>query len=178
MGGSRVNKWRQTLNIFVVFIVSGFWHGANWTFLLWGALNAVYILPLVLLKYNRKHTNQVAENTLFPNFKELIQMVVTFFITIIAWILFRANDLNEALHYLKIIFSKSLLKIPEIHPKFMLILITVLIIVEWFQRDKQHALQLNHKGNTRIIRWFAYLTIIFVIIVFGGTQQEFIYFQF
>jgi len=180
LGGSRGRAWMKIRNIFVIFIVSGFWHGANWTFIIWGALNAIYFLPLMLLKKNRINTDVIAKGALFPSIKELFQIGITFFITVIAWVFFRADSLQHAFLYLNNIFSKSIFSIPEIHPMKYLVLVIVFVIVEWLQRDKQHALYLDNI-NVKIpkfIRWGIYYSIIFIIIWFGGKQQEFIYFQF
>ena len=90
LGGSKGGLSMQIRNTLIIFIVSGFWHGANWTFIIWGTLNALYILPLVVFNLNRKNTNIVAENSFLPSVKEVLQMVLTFAITTLAWIFFRA----------------------------------------------------------------------------------------
>ncbi|MDC0652473.1 MBOAT family protein, partial [Flavobacteriaceae bacterium] len=97
LGGSRGGTWMKVRNTFAIFLVSGFWHGANWTFIIWGALNAIYFLPLLLTNNNRKNLGVVAEGKLLPSFKELIAMLTTFMLTIFAWIFFRAEDLNHAI---------------------------------------------------------------------------------
>jgi D-alanyl-lipoteichoic acid acyltransferase DltB (MBOAT superfamily) len=88
LGGSRGGTWMKVRNTFIIFIVSGFWHGANWTFIVWGALNAIYFLPLLLTKKNRQNMEVVAENSFLPSLKEFGQMTVTFALTIIAWVFF------------------------------------------------------------------------------------------
>ena len=100
LGGSKGGIQMRIRNTFIIFVVSGFWHGANWTFIVWGALNAIYFLPLLLMKKNRVNTNQVAEGRYLPNFKELYQMLFTFFITLIAWVFFRADNVLHAISYL------------------------------------------------------------------------------
>ena len=101
LGGSKGGTAMKVRNTFIIFIVSGFWHGANWTFIFWGALNAVYFLPLLLLNKNRKNTNNIAENRLFINLRELYQVAVTFILTIFAWIFFRASSITHAFSYIK-----------------------------------------------------------------------------
>jgi len=178
LGGSKVGNIAKVRNTFIIFVVSGFWHGANWTFIVWGFINALYFLPLLLFKKNRINTDQVAENKLLPSFKEFLQMGTTFFITLIAWVFFRAENIQHAFSYLAGIFSKSLFSMPERHPKDVIILLVLFVVVEWIQRDKQHALQIDTIKIPRFLRWSLYYGIIMVIHLMGGTQQEFIYFQF
>jgi len=96
LGGSRGSRLIVTRNIFIIFVVSGFWHGANWTFLVWGALNAVYFLPLMLTNKNRSNTDTVAQNKYLPSTKETLQMGLTFLLTIIAWVFFRSESVGHA----------------------------------------------------------------------------------
>ena len=178
LGGSKGGTWKKVRNTFVIFVVSGFWHGANWTFVIWGFINALYFLPLLLLKKNRVNTDQVAEGKWFPSIKELFQMGTTFFITLIAWVFFRSENVSHAFSYLSGMFSKSLFSIPQRHPIELMILIGIFVLVEWFQRDKQHALEIDSIKIPRVFRWALYYSIILVIQNMGGVQQEFIYFQF
>ena len=178
LGGSKGGTWKKVRNTFVIFVVSGFWHGANWTFVIWGFINALYFLPLLLLKKNRVNTDQVAEGKWFPSIKELFQMGTTFFITLIAWVFFRSENVSHAFSYLSGMFSKSLFSIPQRHPIELMILIGIFVLVEWFQRDKQHDLEIDSIKIPRVFRWALYYSIILVIQNMGGVQQEFIYFQF
>jgi D-alanyl-lipoteichoic acid acyltransferase DltB (MBOAT superfamily) len=178
IGGSRGTKAQAVRNTFIVFIVSGFWHGANWTFIIWGFLNALYFMPLLLSNKNRLHLDHPAQGKLAASFKEMIQITTTFMLTLLAWIFFRSASVTDAWQYLEGIFYYSLLSLPEIRPSNILILILIFIIIEWIQREKQHALQIDTLKPTRPIRWVVYYSIIIAIGVFGGTQQEFIYFQF
>ena len=178
LGGSHGGVWEKVRNTFIVFLVSGFWHGANWTFVAWGLLNAIYFLPLLLLNQNRKNTDTVAEGKWLPSIKEFAQMAFTFLITTLAWIFFRAKSIGDAFGYLQGIFSKSIFSIPTIRPVSTLILIVFFILLEWLQRDKQHALQMDGIKIPRLVRWAGYYALVNVIFIFGGKQQEFIYFQF
>ncbi len=178
LGGSRIGKEKVIRNVFIVFLVSGMWHGANWTFLMWGMLNAIYFLPLLLLKQNRKHTNNVAEGKVFPSITELAQMSLTFFLITIAWVFFRSETVSDAFMYLQEIFSFSLFSPPEAYSIEIIILIFVLLVVEWLQREKQHALDFNKLNIPCLLRWGIYYTLIIIILLFSGQQQEFIYFQF
>ena len=178
LGGSKGGLWMKVRNTFIIFLLSGFWHGANWTFLAWGLINALYFLPLLLFERNRLNTNIVAEGRSMPSLKEFLQISSTFFLTTIAWIFFRAKSMGAAIGYLKGIFSLSLFSIPTVFPKQVLTLLVLFILLEWIQRDKQHVLQLNGMEIPRVFRWVAYYTIFVITILFGGQQQEFIYFQF
>ncbi len=180
LGGSRGSNWKKIRNIFIIFIISGFWHGANWTFIVWGTLNALYFLPLMLLKKNRIHTNTVAEKRLLPNLKELFQMSITFILTVLAWVFFRAKNIDQALHYLSGIFSKSLFSLPEhIHNlRSVLLLILLFTIIEWIGRHEAYAIAKLGYSMKKPIRYAIYYAIIIAILWFSGEQQQFIYFQF
>ncbi len=182
LGGSRGSNLLKIRNIFIIFLVSGFWHGANWTYIFWGGLHALYFLPLMLLNKNRENIGVVAENQLFPSLKDTFAMILTFSLTLFAWIFFRAENLMHAFSYIGEIFSSSLFSLPENFGgwKALITLIGVIIFMsaEWLQRDKQYALDLSLIRVGRWVRWGIYLTIILAIISFGGQQQEFIYFQF
>ncbi len=177
LGGSKGGVMMKVRNTFIIFIVSGFWHGANWTFIAWGALNAIYFLPLLLFNKNRVHTDIIAKNTILPSLYELFQMLITFSITILAWVFFRANSINHALLYLKGIFSFSFLSLPELFPIPIIILIALFVSVEWIGRKGQYGIENIVKLN-RFIRWGVYFLIIFILFRFTGSEQEFIYFQF
>ena len=178
LGGSRGGTWMKVRNTFIIFLVSGFWHGANWTFIVWGALNAIYFLPLLLLQRNRKNLDVVAQGKWFPSLKEVLQMGITFFITIIAWVFFRAENVSQAVDYLARACNASLFTIPEIRPRDLAVLIIVFFVLEWQGRHDAHALE--HLGNkwSRPLRWAFYYGIAMVIFLFAGKEQEFIYFQF
>lgn len=179
LGGSRGGNWMRIRNTFIIFVVSGFWHGANWTFLFWGFLNACYFLPLLLLNLNRKNTDTVAENRWLPNLKELFQMGITFFITVIAWIFFRAASIGDAFEYLGYMFTPSLLSKPDVFSIKLFYILCLFVVMEWTQRTKQHGLELDEGVRIpRMLRWSFYYALILAISWFGGSQQEFIYFQF
>jgi D-alanyl-lipoteichoic acid acyltransferase DltB (MBOAT superfamily) len=182
LGGSRGGTWMKIRNTFIIFIVSGFWHGANWTFIVWGALNAIYFLPLMLLNKNRENTGVVAQGKYLPSVKDFFKILLTFGLTVFAWVFFRAESIGHALNYLSTIFSKSLFTIPDFDGMktalITILLIIVFIIIEWFGREEQYAIaNLNEKWG-KSIRWLFYYSLIFAIFYFGGKQQQFIYFQF
>ena len=183
LGGSRGSKWMQIRNVFIIFIVSGFWHGANWTFIVWGALNAVYFLPLLLAKKNRSNLDVIAEGRLIPGIREFSGMAITFGLTLLAWVFFRAQNLGHAFSYLGEIFSSSFLTIPAAKSFTVLNLLMIpciflLFFVEWMGRKTEYGLEKFGLNWPRPLRWAFYFGIIFTLFVFAGTEQEFIYFQF
>jgi D-alanyl-lipoteichoic acid acyltransferase DltB (MBOAT superfamily) len=178
LGGSKGSTSNQIRNVFIIFLVSGFWHGANWTFIVWGGLNALYFLPLLIFKRNRVNTNIVAEESVLPNFKEFSEMLITFFLTVIAWIFFRSNSISEAMDYIYKLFDITFLSIPEIRPTFLFVLLFVFIIIEWAGRRNLFAIEKMWFRYPRPVRLFMYYLIVMIIFLYGGKEQEFIYFQF
>lgn len=178
LGGSRGSTALKVRNTFVIFLVSGFWHGANWTFIIWGALNALYFLPLLLSQNNRKHLDIVGSNGNPIKLKELLKILLTFGLTVLAWVFFRAENLEHALHYFAEIFSTSLFSLPEILPKATLILLLLFLVIEWLGREDQFALQQIGLKWRRPLRYLMYLSQIAALFWFGGKEQQFIYFQF
>ena len=179
LGGSRGGKWQAIRNTFIIFLVSGFWHGANWTFLVWGVFHALLFMPLLLLQRNRKNTNTVAEGRKLPKVKEVFQMGTTFLLVVIGWIFFRAESIGVAVDYIGRLFDWNFFSIPERGFKKILPMLFVLIIVEWIQRDKRHGLQFTSISlKYAIFRWTFYIVLLFKIYWYKGDSQEFIYFQF
>lgn len=178
LGGSRGDTWFKARNIIIIFVVSGFWHGANWTFLAWGLINGLYFLPLMILNKNRQNLDIVAKGKIFPSLRELLQILFTFIITCIAWVFFRADSISSAFQYIGIMLSSSTLSKPIAPPFGVIALTAFMVIIEWLQRDKQHGLEFGTVMPSRFFRWGIYYGIIFAIFWFGGKQQEFIYFQF
>lgn len=178
LGGSRGGLFNKIKNTMIIFVVSGFWHGANWTFIVWGALNAVYFLPLLLMKKNRTNIEIVAQGKVLPSVKEFFAILYTFAITLFAWIFFRADNVTHAFNYIREIFSYSFFTAPQILPKSIFILLTFFISIEWLGRENQYAIEnINLKFPT-IIRWGFYYAIAMMIFLFAGKEQQFIYFQF
>lgn len=190
LGGSRGGKLKSIRNTFIIFIVSGFWHGANWTFIVWGTLNAIYFLPLLLTNRNRKNLDIVAQDRKLPSLREFGGIVITFSLTVFAWIFFRAESIGHAIEIFLKIFSRTLFTIPveEIkylsngyHIIYVVIIIASFVAVEWLQRDKDHPLLFSPEKrilSSPIVRWLLYYFIIFMLFYFPGGQVTFIYFQF
>ena len=178
LGGSHGGTWMKVRNTFIIFIVSGFWHGANWTFIVWGALNAIYFLPLLLTNNNRNNLETVAQGKLLPSLKEFSLILFTFGLTVFAWIFFRAENIGHAISYISEIFSSSLFTIPVVRPRNLILLIIVFVFIEWLGREEQYAIQnLGFKWKRPLLYVF-YYAIIIAIFWFGGKEQQFIYFQF
>ena len=182
LGGSRGGTWMKVRNTFIIFLVSGFWHGANWTFIVWGGLNALYFLPLLLLNKNRIHTDIIRTGRIFPSAKEFVQIASTFGLTLLAWIFFRAKNIDHALSYLDTIFSRSIFEIADMPDKMMaaktMVLISFMILIEWLGREDQFGIEIIGLNWKRTLRWTFYIFTVFLIFWFQGDQQEFIYFQF
>lgn len=175
LGGSRGSLKIKIRNVFVIFLVSGFWHGANWTFIIWGGLNALFFLPLLLRKKNRNNLGEVAAHSFLPSFKELFQILSTFTITTFAWIFFRASSLKEALNYIAGIFDFSNFFPDFLRHKKVLPLLILFIILEWFSRKQEYAIVLDKK-----YRVVFYLVFTFLILYYASVEEKssFIYFQF
>jgi D-alanyl-lipoteichoic acid acyltransferase DltB (MBOAT superfamily) len=183
LGGSRVKKAKNIRNVFIVFAVSGLWHGANWTFLIWGILNAIFFLPLLLLDTNRNHLDIVAKGKLFPSFKELMAILSTFGITMLAWVFFRAESLTHAISYLDSMFNLDLFSIPHIMDmpkvKISLVLLTLFVCIEWLGREGAFAIDVLEKKLNGVQRLILYSFIVFLIGMYSPTSENpFIYFQF
>ncbi|MFD0933331.1 MBOAT family O-acyltransferase [Psychroflexus salinarum] len=178
LGGSRVTTKLKVRNIFIIFLVSGFWHGANWTFIIWGGLNAVYFLPLMLTNKNRTYTGDIAENASLPSLKELKGMFVTFILTVFAWIFFRAENLSHALNFIGRIFTEHTFSMPSIRPTDLFVLLFVFFLVEWVGRKNEFAIEKLVLYDFNYLKYPFYIIIFICIFVFQGSKQEFIYFQF
>src|SRR5690554_1864011 len=178
LGGSRGSQGNQIRNVFIIFIVSGFWHGANWTFIVWGALNALYFLPVLLRKKNRVYTGDIAPGRFLPSLREFGGMLLTFFLTLIAWVFFRAETVSHAFHYLENMFSSSLFSFPQIAPLDILVLIGLFLLVEWQGRSEAFALSNLDKKVPALGRYAIYYGILICLFYFSGEPQAFIYFQF
>jgi len=182
LGGSRGSNLMKIKNTFIIFIVSGFWHGANWTFIIWGLLNAIYFLPLLLSQKNRNHLDVVAQGKIFPSFFDVFKILSTFFLTVVAWVFFRAENLAHAFLYLKGMFSPDLFMLPQYNDPLafyrLTFFILLLLIIEWFGRDYKHALENLQFRLSRVPRFVIYFILLTIILIFAGGKQDFIYFQF
>lgn len=181
LGGSRGNSLLKIRNTFIIFIVSGFWHGANWTFIVWGVLNAVYFLPLLLTKKNRNHIDIVAKGKLLPSLKEFLLMLTTFGLTLIAWIFFRADNIEHAFEYIAGICTNPgsfLLISTYLDYILILALIVSFLVIEWLGRSEEFAIANVSNIPFRSISFLVYFMLFMSILLLSGGKQEFVYFQF
>ena len=184
LGGSRCAQWKVIRNTFIVFGVSGLWHGANWTFVVWGLYHGCLIVLYKLLHVNTKDKDILAAGRRLPSLKELSRVVVTFGLAVVGWVIFRAENISQAWDFVSRMFLTAF---DDFHPRlgsistFMAILL--LIVVEYLQRDKVHVLQFcsgNRLFRYAVARWTVYLAMLVAIFYFyfNTVSQEFIYFQF
>jgi D-alanyl-lipoteichoic acid acyltransferase DltB (MBOAT superfamily) len=182
LGGSKGGTFMKVRNTIIIFFVSGFWHGSDWKYIVWGLLHALYIMPSIIFKINRNNLEIVAKGRYLPNFKEFISITITFILTVFAWIFFRAENTRHAIRYISEIFSGSLLtlpKFPGIGDAIPIVFLTSgFIIIEWIGREKQYAMETLNKNWPKAVRWMIYYGIILIIVHFAGKKQQFIYFQF
>jgi alginate O-acetyltransferase complex protein AlgI len=129
----------------------------------------------MLLNRNRNNTGTIAEGKLLPGWRDIVNILITFSLTLLAWIFFRAENLHHAFSYIGNIFTREFFTIPSDYKTYIPYII-VLFVAEWFQRTKKHALEIE--GLPRMLRWIIYYVIIYFIFNKGGNQETFIYFQF
>ena len=178
LGGSKGGMWMKVRNTFIIFLVSGFWHGANWTYIIWGGLNAIYFLPLLILNKNRTNLEIVAKGKLLPSAREFARILITFSLTVFAWIFFRAASVGDAIKYITEIFSSPFFTYPSQLNNPFILLICLFLMVEWIGREHQYALGSPKIAFPKFVRWSFYYALVFGIWYFGGSEQQFIYFQF
>lgn len=183
LGGSKGGNRMRIRNTLIIFLVSGFWHGANWTFIIWGGLNALFILPSIIFKTNRKHLDIVAQDRILPNFRELWQMSLTFIATVFCWIFFRSPTIEFAFDYIKQIFSKDFF-IPFFHYSelkesvYIIILTFFFMIIEWVGRQNNYGIEKIFLKSPAFVRIGFYYVLVLLILMYSGREEEFIYFQF
>lgn len=178
LGGSRGSKATILRNVAIIFLVSGLWHGANWTFVVWGGVHAALFIPLILTGANRTHTSDVvAQGRTLSSFKEIFQMSLTFAMVTLAWVFFRADSLDHAFQYLGGIFAFNLNTEPH---QFVLIAIAfmgIMVLVDWLSRTGEIPKWWLTKRMTPV-RWAAYSIAVLLILKNLQNGSSFIYFQF
>lgn len=185
LGGSRISKYISIRNVLIVFILSGLWHGANWTFIAWGTYNGILIVLLILLGKNKKRDNIISPNRFLPPLKEIGEITLTFILVVFGWILFRAESITIACDYISNMCNSSIFAIPNfreiglglIKLTYTIGFVIILQIVDWTQRKQDFGLEISNI-KYRFIRWVIYLFIILIFTIFAGGQETFIYFQF
>jgi D-alanyl-lipoteichoic acid acyltransferase DltB (MBOAT superfamily) len=180
LGGSKNGKLKAVRNTFIIFLVSGFWHGAAWNFIAWGFIHACAFLPLLLLNKNREHvTDTVSQNRTVPNFKEFWQMGMTFTFVTVSWIFFRADGIHMALSYIKHIIVNTFEHPQEffmlLHGEIAFAYILPLILGDWYLRRNERKIQIKKSRNVSLI---ITLIILLLIMINFNFKSAFIYFQF
>jgi len=182
LGGSRCGKFLTVRNILIVFLLSGLWHGADWTFVLWGLYHGALLSLLLLIGSGAKYKDIIADGHWLPSLRELVQMIVTFVLVLIGWIIFRAENISQLTGVGAKLFS------PEGFFNLygsglradIFVFIGFMVIVEWLQRSKQHALQFPYIKlfRFRLVRVGIYYFLIAWMWIAYSSSQQFIYFQF
>ena len=189
---ARYTKWIAVRNTFIIFLLSDFWHGANWTFVLWGAYHALLFVPLLIMNKNRRYRDTVATITLpdgtiktkwLPTIKEAGQMLLTFALAVFGWIVFRAENISDISLCLSGMCDLDTLLVLPIKKKMLLkciCFIMIMLSVEWINRLRAHGLVFAHKYIFRYkwVRIIIYYLLIFCLLEFSTQQHSFIYFQF
>lgn len=182
LGGSRMGPWMNIRNVFAIFMLSAIWHGANWTFVIWGLLNFLFFIPYIILNKNRKYTNHMAEGKIIPGLYETMACLSTFTITSFGRIFFRAENVDQAFSMIGKICSTSLFSIPNYENKigslWVILACFVFIVLEWFGRTNEYAIEKYILNWPNWLRKSFYYGLIFCILYFGNTNQKYIYFDF
>jgi alginate O-acetyltransferase complex protein AlgI len=178
LGGSQGSIARKIRNTFIIFIVSGFWHGANWTFIAWGALNALFIMPSIFRGTNRQNLDIAAAGKQLPSLRELFAILLTFSLSVFAWIFFRSANISSAFAFISEIFKNPFRQVSETYPYSIIILVFLFFAIEWVGRSYPFSLSRMGYLKIKAARWAAYIVLICMMFMFKGNSQQFIYFQF
>ena len=182
LGGSRNGKWHTIRNIMVVFLLSGVWHGADWSFVAWGAYHGLLLVLLILLNRNTKYEHVVAYDKWYPSVKEFGQMILVFALAIFGWMMFRADNMMQFMDYTARMCSADLLSMPKLHGNMILFMnIAIMFVIEWFMRRQKHGFDFQPRSNKLLYtatRYTLYTLIFVLILLFGGHTENFIYMYF
>lgn len=177
LGANTSGKWVYIRNILIVFLLSGFWHGANWNFIAWGSVNAIFYFIYVLLKKDTLSIDN-SSNKFFNSLKSICNILLTFSLIGISWIFFRAEAINLSFKILNHLFVNSIFTLPTYFPKKIIFSILILLFLEFLQQKKKHVLEINDLNL--FDRWIIYI-LISILILYNSTyykESPFIYFQF
>jgi alginate O-acetyltransferase complex protein AlgI len=179
LGGSRMGVNKTILNVLIVFTISGFWHGANWTFIVWGLVNGLLFIPLLIVQKNKKYNRHEAVQAKIPNLKLGIQILSTFCLTTLLWIIFRSDNIAHAFNYITSIFDPSLFARPIWITETLIVgsWIMFMLVIEWINKNEEHEFSIaTYRPVTRRL---LYLILVSSIFFFGQfDSNSFIYFQF
>lgn len=177
LGGNKTTKLRRIANVLIVFLVSGFWHGANWTFIAWGFVNAVFVIQNNFLSPKWSDNFKLTNKRLIGIY-HIFQIVLTFFITCLIWVFFRAESITASLDYLRGIFSADFFTLPQVRSTLVFASLAVFVALEWIGKNHDFAFRNAFNIKLRFVRWSLYLFMVAVILLLGANPQTFIYFQF
>ncbi len=180
LGGSRTTKLRVVRNVFVIFLLSGLWHGANWTFVVWGLYHAILFLPLILFGFNKRNRDIVASSFFLPNLKEVLSMLTTFILVTIGWVFFRSDTIAAAFEILQKIFCIGSWGHPYLTLTYKiptLVAIVFCFLVEWINRKRNHSFEISWI-RIPCVRIILYYIVLAMIVLYSGKNITFIYFQF
>ena len=178
LGGSRKGKWRTICNTMIIFLLSGLWHGADWSFVAWGAYHGLLLVLLILLNRNTKYEHIVAFDRGLPSFKEFGQMLLVFALATFGWMMFRADNMTQFIDYTARMCSADVLSMPKLQGYTILFMnIALMFVVEWFMRRQRHGLDVSIARNAAA-RYALYAIIFVLILLFGGHTEDFIYMYF
>ena len=170
LGGSKEGKWKSIRNIFIIFLISGFWHGANWTFIIWGFFHSILFLPSFIFNTNRIYrTTSIGHNRILPTLKEFIQILTTFFSVTIGWVFFRSETIRDSFNYLYRLFEINF----DLLYLNKLVLIFFLITIEWKIKNDEREIY-----NNSNFKWILDFVLFFLIISYFGNNKPFVYFNF
>ena len=175
LGGSKQGKLKAVRNTFIIFFISGFWHGSNWTFIAWGGIHACCFLPLLILNKNRKYVSTiVAQDSMLPSLKEAVQMISTFLVVTFAWVFFRSPTITSALDYIGLLFHNNN-KFAEWRLTYWIDVLFILsfILIDWWQRRDGRVLRVSKYG-----KYLVYIIMGVLVFLGIGRSTSFIYFQF
>lgn len=186
LGGSRCSKWKTIRNVFIVWGISGLWHGANWTFVCWGLYHAAILnfYNIFGIKSKREDTPVLLKwgGHFWFNHKDFVRILLTFILAVFGWIIFRAESMEQAVGYFTAMYTNKFFDASMLYGKYYFLYGIILLFVEWLQRERQHALDLSNNKlfQKKIVRWVLYVIMIIVLIINAtrGQSQTFIYFQF
>ena len=183
LGGSRNGKWHTIRNTMIIFLLSGLWHGADWSFVAWGAYHGLLLVLLILLNRNTKYEHVVAYDRWYPNLKELGRMVLVFALATFGWMMFRADNMSQFIDYTARMCSADLLSTPKLHGYTILFInIALMFVIEWFMRRQKHGFDFSQPHSNKslysALRYTIYTLVFILILLFGGHTENFIYMYF
>jgi alginate O-acetyltransferase complex protein AlgI len=184
LGGNRVRLPRYLFNVFITFALSGLWHGANWTFIIWGGLHGFYLMVSKLTASWREAFAEATGLARLPRLRAVLQLIITLVLVTVAWVFFRANSVSSAFYVVRHIIPHGAFRntvilaanLPRANTPFLVFFIAMMFLVEWFI---SHPSRNPRIWNSLVTRYAAYYAVAFTIIFFGVFgHTDFIYFQF